>query len=127
MYSHPSILSQLEGFLYQFGFVLSRHVHCSGFHPTVDVQLEYCHNIIIQTKTNKSQKSKEYSPSDAMLMVRLINDLNNEIVREGASFAQQYILTKGLTFWTEGARRLKEETWINYINGVAFLQCHLPQ
>jgi hypothetical protein len=35
MYSHPSVLSQLEGFLYQFGFVHSRHgVHCSGFRPT---------------------------------------------------------------------------------------------
>ncbi len=31
-----------------------------------------------------------------MLMARLIYDLNNRIVRDGASFAQQYLLHKGL-------------------------------
>jgi hypothetical protein len=31
-----------------------------------------------------------------MLMARLIYDLNNKVVREGASFAQQYLLNKGL-------------------------------
>jgi hypothetical protein len=34
MYSHPSVLSRLKGFLYQFGFVHFRHVHCSGFRST---------------------------------------------------------------------------------------------
>jgi hypothetical protein len=31
-----------------------------------------------------------------MLMGRLIYDLNNKVVRQGASFAQQYLLNKGL-------------------------------
>ena len=58
-------------------------------------QLEYCHNLVVQTKPDPSQ-SKEYNPQDAMLMARLIYDLNNKVVREGASFAQQYLLNKGL-------------------------------
>ena len=36
-------------------------------------QLEYCHNLIAQMKPNES---KEYSPTEAILMARLINDLN---------------------------------------------------
>jgi hypothetical protein len=57
------------------------------------IQLEYCHNLIAQTKPNES---KEYSPSDAMLMARLINDLNIKIIEKGASFAQQYLVNKGI-------------------------------
>jgi hypothetical protein len=51
-------------------------------------QLEYYHNLVVQTKPDPSQ-SKEYNPQDAMLMARLIYDLNNKFVREGALFAQQ--------------------------------------
>jgi hypothetical protein len=48
------------------------------FKSDVDVQLEYCHNRI--TQPNEGQ-GKEYSPSDAMLMARLIYDLNTRIVK----------------------------------------------
>jgi hypothetical protein len=58
-------------------------------------QLEYCHNLVVQTKPDPNQ-SKEYTPQDAMLMARVIYDLNNKVEREGASFAQQYLLNKGL-------------------------------
>jgi hypothetical protein len=53
----------------------------------------YCRNLIAQMKPNES---KEYNPSDAMLMARLINDLNIKIIEKGASFAQQYLLNKGI-------------------------------
>jgi hypothetical protein len=36
-----------------------------------------------------------------MLMARLIYDLNTRIVREGASFAQQYLLNKGLKIFRQ--------------------------
>ena len=65
------------------------------FKDDENVQLEYCHNLVSQTKHDPSQ-SKEYNPQDAMLMARLIYDINNKVVREGASFAQQYLLNKGL-------------------------------
>jgi hypothetical protein len=72
-----------------------------------------------QNEPDKGQ-SKQYSPSDAMLMARLMYDLNTRAVREGASFAQQYLLNKGRVhstvptqqrtkdLRTEGARFLKE-------------------
>jgi hypothetical protein len=41
MFSHPSVLSQLEGFLYQFGFVHFRHVHCSGSVQHTTAVIEY--------------------------------------------------------------------------------------
>ena len=56
------------------------------FKTEPNTQLEYCHNLIAQTKPNES---KEYSPTEAMLMARLINDLNIKIIKNGASFAQQ--------------------------------------
>jgi hypothetical protein len=70
------------------------------FESYMDVQLEYCHNLVTQTKANESQ-SKEYSSSNAMLMPRLIYHLNTRIVRDGASFVQQYLLNKGLTIFRQ--------------------------
>jgi hypothetical protein len=66
-----------------------------NFESDADLELEYHHNLITQNEPDEGQ-SKEYSPSDAMLMARLIYDLNTRVVREGASFAQQYLLNKGL-------------------------------
>jgi hypothetical protein len=66
-----------------------------NFKCDANLELEYHHNLITQNKPDEGQ-SKEYSPSDAMLMARLIYDLNTRVVREGASFAQQYLLNKGL-------------------------------
>jgi hypothetical protein len=65
------------------------------FESDVNLQLEYHHNQITQNEPDEGQ-SKEYSPSNAMLMARLIYDLNPRIVRERTSFAQQYLLNKGL-------------------------------
>ncbi|WP_288992819.1 polyprotein of Ty1/Copia retrotransposon [uncultured Marinobacter sp.] len=74
-----------------------------NFESDVDMQLEYCHNLVTQTQPNEGQ-SKEYSPTDAMLMARLMYDLNTRIVREGASFAQQYLLNKGLKIFGQKGR-----------------------
>ena len=64
-------------------------------------QLEYCHNLITQTISNES---KEYSPTEAMFMARLINDLNIKIIKKGASFAQQYLLNKGIKVFGQRGR-----------------------
>lgn len=56
--------------------------------------MEYCHNLIAQTTPNESDK---YEPSKAMLpMARLINDVSTKITKKEASFAQQYLLNKGI-------------------------------
>jgi hypothetical protein len=69
-----------------------------SFESDADLELEYHHNLITHNEPDEGQR-KEYSPSDAMLMARLIYDLNTRVVREGASFAQQYLLNKGLTIF----------------------------
>ncbi len=58
-------------------------------------RLEYFHNLFVQTKADESCK-KEYETHNAMLMARLINNLNNKTTIQGASFAQQYLIQKGL-------------------------------
>ena len=73
------------------------------FDGDADMQLEYCHNLVIQSEPNEDQM-KEYSPSEAMLMARLMNDINSRVVREGASFAQQYLLNKGLKIFGQKGR-----------------------
>ncbi len=74
-----------------------------NFECGAEQELEYHHNLITQNKPVEGQ-SKEYSPSDAMLMARLIYDLNTRVVREGASFAQQYLLNKGLKIFGQKGR-----------------------
>jgi hypothetical protein len=58
-------------------------------------QLEYCHNLISQVKPDESQ-TIEYGTSHAMVIARLIQDITMKVIAHGASFAQQYILQKGL-------------------------------
>jgi hypothetical protein len=74
-----------------------------NFECDAELELEYHHNLITQNEPDEGQ-SKEYSPSDAMLMARLIYDLNTRVIREGASFAQQYLLNKGLKIFREKGR-----------------------
>jgi hypothetical protein len=74
-----------------------------NFESDANLELEYHHNLITQNEPDVGQ-SKEYSPSDAMLMARLIYDLNTRVVREGASFAQQYLLNKGLKLFRQKGR-----------------------
>ena len=58
------------------------------------MQLEYCHNIIVQTNPDPT-RVKEYDPTDAMIMARLIDDFNNQVQRAGASFSETLLLDKG--------------------------------
>jgi hypothetical protein len=80
-----------------------------SFEKDESIRLEYCHNLIAQTKPDESQ-IEVYDPSDAMLVTRLIDDLNNKITTQGASFAQQYLIKKGLkVFGHEGRNAAVKE------------------
>jgi hypothetical protein len=57
-----------------------------NFESDANLEFEYHHNLITHDEPDEGQ-SKEYSPSDAMLMARLIYGLNTIVVREGASSA----------------------------------------
>ena len=68
---------------------------CVKFREDKVKKLEYCHNLIVQT-TNDSNNTIEYGYDEAMLMTRLISDITKGVMEHGASFAQQYMLEKGL-------------------------------
>ena len=66
-----------------------------SFRSNQDTQLEHCHNLIAQTKPDKDHY-KEYNPQEAMLMARLIKNLQLQVTEKGSSFVQQYLINKGL-------------------------------
>ena len=57
--------------------------------------LETCHNLIAQVSPNPDL-DREYAPQAAMIMARVMAEINAKATAEGASFGQQYILQKGL-------------------------------
>jgi hypothetical protein len=58
-------------------------------------QLEYCHNLVAQVKSDE-EMNIEYGSNEAMLIARFIQDIMMNVNKHGASFAQQYMLQKGL-------------------------------
>jgi hypothetical protein len=58
-------------------------------------QLEYCHNLVAQVKPDE-EMILEYGSNKAMLIARFIQDITMNVSKHGASFAQQYMLQKGL-------------------------------
>ena len=53
-------------------------------------EIEYCHNLIA-----------EYKITHAMLIARCMDNINNRVMTHGASFAQQFLLHKGLKVFGE--------------------------
>jgi hypothetical protein len=68
-----------------------------NFKSNADLELEYHHNLITQNEPDEGQSLRT-------TMARLIYDLNTRIVRGGASFAQQYLLNKGLKIFGQKGR-----------------------
>jgi hypothetical protein len=58
-------------------------------------QLEYCHNLVAQVKPDE-EMNIEYGSNEAMLIARFIQDITMNVNKHGASFAQQYMLQRGL-------------------------------
>ena len=72
-------------------------------------RLEISHNILHQAKPTQDE-IKEHDPGDAIVMARLIGDLNSAITRKGLSFAQQYLLKQGLQrFGEKGQEAARKE------------------
>ena len=63
-------------------------------------EMEYCHNSIAQVHPNPN-KDVEYKITHAMLIARCMDDINNRVTTCGASFAQQFLLHKGLKVFNE--------------------------
>ena len=58
-------------------------------------QKELEHNLFTQV-TRNSDEHIDYDPSIAMVIARVMSEINGKATAEGASFAQQYIFQKGL-------------------------------
>ena len=66
--------------------------------------LEYCHNLITQVHPNP-QEDVKYATMHAMLIARVMDDINSKVSIQGASFAQQYIIQKGLKVFGDQGRK----------------------
>ena len=88
----------------------------------VDVmELEYCHNSIAQVHPNNVDDVK-YAMSHMMLIACIMNKLSSKITRQGASFAQQHLLHKGLkVFGKKGQEASAKE-----INQLHWRNCFCP-
>jgi hypothetical protein len=72
-------------------------------------QLEYCHNLVAQVKPDE-EMNIEYGSNEAMLIARFIQDTTMNVNKHRASFAQQYMLQKGLkVFGNKGHKALMKE------------------
>jgi hypothetical protein len=83
------------------------------------LQLEQCHNIMAD---NDATIAKEvfYSEQDATVMASYIIEIQEGANNHGASFAQNYILQKGLKmFGDAGVAAASKELDISYIQGTA--------
>jgi hypothetical protein len=72
-------------------------------------QLEYCHNLVAQVKPDEEMNIK-YVSDETMLIARFIHDITINVNEHRASFAQQYMLQKGLkAFGNKGHEALMKE------------------
>jgi hypothetical protein len=71
--------------------------------------LEYCHNLVAQVKPDE-ERIFENGSNKAMLIARFIQDITMNVNKHRASFAQQYMLQKGLkVFGNKGHEALMKE------------------
>jgi hypothetical protein len=84
-------------------------------------QLEYCHNLVCQVKPEK-EKIIEYGSCQAMLIARFIQDITMNINQHGASFAQQYMLQKGLKVFGEKGHDASKKEIDHYTGERVLLQ-----
>ena len=87
------------------------------------MQLEYCHNLIAQVHPNPVDDVK-YAMLHAMLFTCVMNELSSKITRQGASFAQQHLLHKGLkVFGRKGheasAKEINQLYWRNCFSPIS--------
>ena len=71
-----------------------------GSHGSDIREIKYCHNLIAQVHPNPNE-DVEYKNTHAMLIARCMDDINNRVMTHGASFAQQFLLHKGLKVFGE--------------------------
>jgi hypothetical protein len=83
-----------------------KKVEFAGMFPA---EIEHCHNILADYK-GEDPRVVEYTQERAMVAASFINDINQKVTAQGATFAQQYLLQRGLKkFGNEGAQAATKE------------------
>ena len=73
-------------------------------------ELEYSHSIMCQSTTKKNGRTIEYSHKQGLLIARFMNDFQERVTIAGYSYAQQFLLKKGLkVFEDRGNQALRKE------------------
>jgi hypothetical protein len=83
-------------------------------------QLERCHNLIAGVHPNPDE-DRWYTPQMAMVIARIMTDMNSRATIQGASFAQQYIVHHGLKSSENVERQQQPKKWINCTKEIASL------
>jgi hypothetical protein len=72
-------------------------------------KLEQCHDLIAGVHPNPNE-DRMYTPQMAMVIARVMTDINSRATIQGASFSQQYIVQRGLKkFGQRGAHAATKE------------------
>jgi len=72
-------------------------------------KMEQCHNLVTQVRPNPNE-DRCYTPQKAMVIARVMTEINARSTVQGASFGQQYILQRGLKkFGDKGAAAASKE------------------
>ena len=79
-----------------------------------EADIECCHNLITQISPNP-EEDEQYCPSNAMLIARMMVDINHKFTLHGTSFGQQHMIHKGLKLFGEKDMMPQTRNWINYI------------
>ena len=66
------------------------------FEDGISHDTESCHNIMPADERNEDVCDEEYKTELAMVIARFMVEINSKATVKGASYAQQYILQKGL-------------------------------
>ena len=66
-------------------------------------KVEMCHNLV--TQVVKDENRNEYTDRTVKVIARSMDEIRNNVLRDGSSFAQQYYLKKGLDKFGDAGRK----------------------
>ena len=98
--SQSSPVMRLEPSMMGKSYLQEKSTQAKGSNGSDIREIEYCHNLIAQVHPNPNE-DVEYKNTHAMLIARCMDDINNRVMTRGASFAQQFLLHKGLKVFGE--------------------------
>ena len=79
--------------------------------------MEYCHNIIHQDQPTTNEQL-EYQAERTSLIAKLIGDIQHQMNTKGASFAQQYMLPKGLKIYGTKGKKQAIRRLLSFAKGI---------